>query len=154
VSEDTVKRVIETFRKALRAKSQNMSAVRESILRAIFTFDGHFSVDDLLHLLRKNGVGEAHLASVYRAIPLLLESKIIQPALVSRREKQLYELAFEQAHHDHLVCAVCGKVVEFQSEVVELLQKEIAERYGFELDAHVMELTGRCQSCRTKASAI
>ncbi|WP_241758622.1 Fur family transcriptional regulator [Pyxidicoccus parkwayensis] len=150
VGEDVISRAVEAFRIALRAKSQNMSSVREAIVRAAVTYDGHFSVEDLVQVLHGRGVAGAHMATVYRAVPLLLEAKIIQPALVSRGDRQLYEAAFEQEHHDHLVCSMCGKVVEFQSEALEALQREIAERYGFELDEHVMELSGRCSACSAK----
>lgn len=77
-----------------------MSSVREAIIRAALGYDGHFSVEDLLQVLRRRGVSGAHMATVYRAVPLLVEAKIIQPALLSRGERQLYEAAFEQEHHD------------------------------------------------------
>lgn len=149
-SDDTIARAVEVFRSALRAKAQNMSTVREAIVRAALTYGGHFSVEELLQVLRKEGVSGAHLATVYRAVPLLVEAGIIQPALVAKGDRQLYESTFEQEHHDHLICSSCDRVVEFQSEALEALQREIAERYGFELDDHVMQLSGRCSACRSK----
>jgi Fur family ferric uptake transcriptional regulator len=58
------------------------------------------------------------------------EAGLIQHALVSRSEGQLYEVAFEREHHDHLICTTCGQIVEYQSEAMETLQREIAKRFG------------------------
>ena len=141
-------RALERFRAVLRERSLRMSKVRESIARTALSYDGHFSVDELSNVLQQSGVREAHLATVYRALPLLVDAGLIQPALVSKSEGQRYEAAFEREHHDHLVCTGCGRVVEYQSETLEALQREIAKRYDFELDDHVHELRGRCKECR------
>lgn len=132
----------------LHAKSLKMSRVREAIARAALTYDGHFSVDDLLRTLQANDVRDAHMATVYRALPLMVEAGLIEPALVSKADGQRYELAFEREHHDHLVCTGCGHVVEYHSEAMEALQRELAQRHGFELENHVHELRGRCRDCR------
>jgi Fur family ferric uptake transcriptional regulator len=78
----------------------------------------------------------------------LVEAGIIQQTLLSSGERHFYEPAFERPHHDHLICIACGKVVEFEFETFEVLQRDIAKRYGFELTAHVHELLGRCAGCR------
>jgi Fur family ferric uptake transcriptional regulator len=149
-SDDSIDRALERFKNVLHGRSLKMSTVRESIARAALNYDGHFSVEELLRVLRSKGVSEAHLATVYRAIPLLVEAGLIAPALLSKGDHQRYEAAFEREHHDHLVCTLCGRVVEFVSEALEALQREIAERYDFELDDHVHELLGRCEDCRAK----
>lgn len=141
-------RALERFRTVLRARSLKLSTVRISIVRAALEYDGHFSVEDLVRVLHANGVRDAHLATVYRAIPLMVEAGLVQPALVRQGDRQHYEAVFEQEHHDHLVCTACGRIVEYQSEALEALQREIAARYGFELDDHVHELRGRCRDCR------
>ena len=69
-----------------------------------------------------------------------------------RRGEGSIRAAFEREHHDHLVCTACGRIVEYQSEAMEALQREIAARYGFELDDHVHELRGRCRECRRAGS--
>lgn len=125
-----------------------MSKVREAITRAALSYKGHFNVEDLVRVLHGDGIHEAHVATVYRAIPLLIDAGLIQPALVSKGDGQHYEAVFEREHHDHLVCVRCSRIVEFQSEALEALQREIAARYHFELDDHVHELRGRCRECR------
>lgn len=148
-------RALERFRTTLHERSLKYSKVREAIVRAALTYDGHWSVEDLLRTLQAKGVRDAHLATIYRAVPLMVEAGLVEPALVSKADGQRYESAFEREHHDHLVCTSCGKIVEYQSETLEALQREIAARYGFELDDHVHELRGRCRDCRAgRAKAV
>ncbi|MET0344235.1 MAG: transcriptional repressor [Polyangiales bacterium] len=124
-----------------------MTDVRRAIVRAALTYPGHFEVQDLVRVLRMHGVNEASMATVYRVLPLLLETGLLQPTLLSG-ERHRYEVAFEREHHDHLVCTACGKVVEFRFDAIEELQRELAKKYDFELTAHVHELLGRCGDCQ------
>lgn len=150
--EQTIKRALEGLREALHARGLRYSAVREAIARVALTYDGHFEVNDLMRVLRSQGVKDAHLATVYRTLPLLVETGLIQPALLSSGERHFYEPAFERPHHDHIICTSCGKVVEFEFEAFEVLQQDIATRYGFELTAHFHELLGICEDCRSGRS--
>ncbi len=116
-------RALERFRSVLKDRSLKMSKVRESIARTALAYEGHFSVDDLLNVLHERGVRDAHMATVYRAVPLLVDAGLIQPALVSKSDGQRYEAAFEREHHDHIVCTGCGVVVEYHSEALEAMQR-------------------------------
>lgn len=150
--DEAIRRALERFREVLHERALKMSRVREAIARAVLHQAGHFSVDDLLRVLHADGIHEAHMATVYRAMPLMVEAGLIQPALVSKSDGQRYEVSFEREHHDHLVCTSCRRVIEYQSEALEALQREIAESYDFELDDHVHELRGRCPECRRSAN--
>jgi len=148
VPEALVSLALERFTELLRDKSLKLSREREAIARAALAYEGHFTVDDLVRALQAAGVSDAHVATVYRAMPLLVEARLVQPALVAQGESQHYEATFGRAHHDHLVCRSCGRVVEYESEALEVLQREIAARYEFELVDHIHELRGRCGACR------
>ena len=54
------------------------------------------------------------------------------------------------AHHDHLICARCGIILEFEDDEIERLQEALARSYGFELRRHKHELYGICADCRAK----
>ena len=151
--EKAIARGLDHLRDVLRARNLKMSSVREAIARAALSYEGHFSVDELVKQLHASGVHEAHVATVYRALPLMLEAGLIQPALVAKGEGQSYEAAFERERHDHLRCTVCGLVVEYKSATLEALQREIAARHQFELEDQVHELRGRCRQCRRSASS-
>jgi len=149
-AEARLRRALEHFQHALAEQSLKMTDVRRAIVRAALTYPGHFEVQDLVRVLRMHGVNEASMATVYRVLPLLLETGLLQPTLLSG-ERHRYEVAFEREHHDHLVCTTCGKVVEFHFDAIEELQSELAARYDFELTTHVHELLGRCGDCRRAA---
>lgn len=124
--------------------------MREAIVRAALARDGHFDIDDLAADLRPKGVSKA---TVYRALPLLMEAGIIQPTMLSG-EKRRYEPAFGQEHHDHLICSRCEEVVEFQFEAFEMLEREVAAKHGYRLAGAFHELTGVCASCQAKEAVV
>lgn len=153
LDEEGIQRGLEHLHGLVRARGLKSSAVRDAVARAALQREGHFTVEDLVKALREGGVGDAHPATVYRVLPLLMEAGLIQLTLVSKSDGQRYERAFEREHHDHLICTVCGKIVEFQFEAIELLQRDVAERFGFHLTGHVHELLGVCKSCRGAAAS-
>ena len=80
------------------------------------------------------------LATVYRTVRLFDEAGIIETHDF-RDGRARYELA-EGEHHDHLIDVHSGDVIEFVNEEIEELQKKIAEKLGYELVDHRMELYG------------
>jgi Fur family ferric uptake transcriptional regulator len=153
LDEEALERALGRLREALHARGLKMTGVREAIARAALTFEGHFDVEDLLKVLRDKEIPDAHAATVYRVLPLLVETGLLQHVLVASSERARFERTFEREHHDHLVCTECHKVVEFHFEAFEVLQRDIAERFGFELTGHVHELHGICRDCRRARAA-
>lgn len=102
--------------------------------------------------LKKAG-HEASLTTVYRNLPLLLEAGIIRRATVfdETHGGATYECVWGHSHHDHLICARCGKLVEFSYPAIEVLQEAIARDYGFVLLSHQFELVGLCTQCQALA---
>lgn len=80
------------------------------------------------------------IATVYRTVRLFEEAGILERHDF-RDGRARYELLSED-HHDHLIDVDSGEVLEFQSDEIEKLQKEIAEKMGFKLVDHRMELYG------------
>jgi Fur family ferric uptake transcriptional regulator len=148
----TTNEALDRFREVLHQRSLRMTDVREAIVRAALARRGHFDIEELTRDVQVQGV-DASRATVYRALPLLMEAGIIQPTMLSG-EKKRYEAAFGHEHHDHLICSRCGKVVEFHFEAFEMLQRDLAAKYGFELVAHYHELIGVCGDCQRKESHV
>jgi Fur family transcriptional regulator, ferric uptake regulator len=105
----------------------------------------HLSAEDIYKLLIENGE-EIGLATIYRVLTQFEEA-----GLVARHHFEgghsVYEIA-QELHHDHMVCLKCGRVEEFSDEGIEARQTEIAERLGFELTDHKLNLYGYCADCR------
>lgn len=143
-----VARALERLREVVRARGLKASAVRDAVARAALQRRGHFFVEELVQELKERRVVEAHPATVYRVLPLLVDAGLLQATLVSSGSGARYERAFEREHHDHLICTSCGAVVEFHFEAIEVLQRDVAARFGFQLHGHVHELLGLCGDCR------
>lgn len=97
----------------------------------------HMSAEDIYKLLSEHGE-EIGLATVYRVL-----SQFEAAGLVIKHNfeggQSIYELD-RGTHHDHMVCIQTGKVVEFHSEEIERLQREIAADHGYELEDHSLVL--------------
>ena len=80
------------------------------------------------------------IATVYRTVRLFEEARILERHDFGDGRAR-YEEAPEE-HHDHLIDVQSGKVVEFQNEQIEALQREVAKQLGYELVDHRLELFG------------
>lgn len=89
-----------------------------------------------------------NLATVYRTVKRLETEGIIERHAF-RDGRARYETA-PRAHHDHLIDIDTGRVIEFQSAEIERLQAEIAERLGYELVGHKLELHARKRRGRAR----
>ncbi len=135
-----------TFIEFLKTKELKFTPEREYILNAVFSIHRHFDVDKLYQLLKEQGKNVSY-ATIYRVIPLLIESRLIQESLRCMG-KVNYEHIFGHKHHDHLVCINCGKVIEFNEEQIEKLQQEVCRKYGFKPVEHHLGIKGYCKKCK------
>lgn len=107
----------------------------------------HMSAEEVYKSLIDQGE-DVGLATVYRVL-----TQFEQAGIVERHNFEnnlsVFEIAQEK-HHDHLVCDVCGKIVEFHNDVIEEQQKQVADEYGFKLSGHSLVLYGICadDACR------
>ncbi len=147
----SAERALARFERHLEARGLRLTAARRAILSAVLERSGHFAIEDLVLDLKKRGI-RGSKATVYRTLPLLTEVGIIQPAVITG-DVRSYEASVGREHHDHLVCLTCGKVVEFEFEAFEILQREIAMRHGFRLEGHHHQLVGRCAGCQRQEAA-
>jgi Fur family ferric uptake transcriptional regulator len=133
------------FEHFLSRRDLRLKEARAAIVEAALARAGHYPIEDLIADLRGRGI-RGSKATVYRTLPLLIEAGIIKAAIVAGDTKS-YETIFGRQHHDHLICLRCGKIVEFEFEAFEILQREVAGRYGFRLENHHHELVGSCPDC-------
>ncbi len=138
------------FARFLERRDLRLTPARAAIVEAALAQPGHFPIEALVESLRRRGI-RGSKATVYRALPLLTEAGILQEAVVKGDERS-YEAAVGRRHHDHLVCNGCGTVVEFEYPAIEILQREVAVRHGFELEGHHLQLSGRCPACRGRSA--
>jgi len=134
------------FEVLVKSKGLRITQERKSLFAGVRKQKGHFSIDGLVRRLKESGY-KVSRDTVYRNIPLLLESGIIRRSFKINRDT-MYEVENEGGHHDHMLCRICAKVIEFQSDTIENVQLEIAKRRHFQLEHHFHQLIGVCSSCQ------
>ncbi len=123
------------------------SRQRERIAQTFFAMGGHVTVDQLVARVRLEDP-KVSVATVYRTMKLLSESGLAVARQFGDGQAR-YEAGAGREHHDHLICTVCGDILEFANARIESLQELVARRHGFEVESHRLELYGRCARCRT-----
>lgn len=83
-------------------------------------------------------------ATVYRTLELLTQLGIVRPIYVG--EDGPTYIRAEGGHH-HLVCARCGKIVDFDHCSADSMERELEARYGFRITSHLLEFYGLCAEC-------
>ena len=120
-------------------KGLRITEQRRVIAKVLSESDDHPDVEMLHERANKIDPGIS-IATVYRTVRLFEEAGILDRHDFGDGRAR-YEAAPE-AHHDHLIDVESGKVVEFVDPELEALQKEIAEKLGYRLVDHRMELYG------------
>ena len=116
-----------------------MTDQRRTIAKLLESTSDHPDVEELHK--RVNQVDQSiSLATVYRTVKLFEESGILEK-LEFGDGRARYEDA-DREHHDHLINIQNGKVIEFVDSDIELLQEKIANKLGYRLLGHKLELYG------------
>ncbi len=128
-------------------KGLRSTAQRRLIVDTFFEGPSHMTIEDLLNEVRVRDRGIGY-ATVYRTLKLLAECGVASERHFGDGLSR-YELADDAtAHHDHLICTTCGKIVEFEEPRIEALQDEVSQRHGFVVTSHKHEMYGTCPACR------
>jgi Fur family ferric uptake transcriptional regulator len=121
------------------AKGLRITEQRKTIARVLGDSEDHPDVETL-HSRAAAIDSNISIATVYRTVRLFEEAGILE-----RHEfgdgRSRYE-AVTDDHHDHLIDVESGKVIEFHDEELETLKRKVAEKLGFRLVDHRMELYG------------
>ena len=140
------------LKQRLQARQHKMTPQRQTVLQAFLDHPGeHLSAEDVHGILRQ-GQSEIGLATVYRSLELLSELEILQKVEFgdgcSRYEVNTTDPS--EHHHHHLICINCGKVFEFEEDMMEGLETEIEKKTGFHVIDHEVKLYGYCKECGGK----
>ena len=107
--------------------------------KEVYGSKDHPDVDELHKRVSKID-SKISIATVYRTVKLFEESGI-----VSKHDFKGNKSRYEQApkeHHDHLIDVKTGEIIEFVNEDIEKLQNQVAEKLGYKLVYHRLELYG------------
>jgi Fur family ferric uptake transcriptional regulator len=145
---------LEHFRTLLHEHMENRGLrstdQRRLIVETFFQSPNHISIEELLAQVRREDPKVGY-ATVYRTLKLLTECGVAFERKFGDGLTR-YELADEESHHDHLICTECGKIIEFGEPRIEALQEEVAQKHGFLLKSHKLEMYGTCPECQAKGA--
>ena len=129
----------DTIEERCAAKGLRMTEQRRVIARVLHRSDDHPDVEEL-YARAADVDPKISIATVYRTVKLFEEAGILDK-LEFGDGRARYEDA-ERDHHDHLIDMNSGKVIEFVDAEIEALQERIAQKLGYELRGHRLELYG------------
>ena len=121
------------------AQGMRLTGQRRVIAQVLERADDHPDVEELHARAARVDPGIS-IATVYRTVKLFEEAGILERHEF-RDGRARYEDA-ERDHHDHLIDMQSGEVIEFVDPEIEALQEKIAERLGYRLVGHRLELYG------------
>ena len=121
------------------AKGLRMTGQRRTIAKVLQESDDHPDAEELYARASAIDPGIS-IATVYRTVKLFEETGILE-RLAFGDGRARYEDA-QREHHDHLIDLDSGEVIEFCDPEIEALQERIAEKLGYELRGHKLELYG------------
>jgi len=121
------------------SKGVKLTGQRKIIAQVMSEANDHPDVDELYKRVTKLDP-KISIATVYRTVKLFEEAGILAKHEFKGGKARYEEIS--ESHHDHLIDIKTGEIIEFVNDEIETLQKKVAEKYGYELVDHKLELYG------------
>ena len=129
----------ETIEQKCLAKGVKLTEQRKIIAKIMSDSQDHPDVDELYRRVSKID-SKISIATVYRTVKLFEEAGIITKHDFKGGKARYEEV--NEGHHDHLIDIKTGDIIEFVDDEIEKLQQKVAEKYGYKLVDHKLELYG------------
>lgn len=134
------------FKNILSSHNYKLTSQREDILRVfVENRHRHFSAEELFAEVKKINP-DVGLATIYRSLELFCRLDIIHQLDFDKTYKR-YELNIQENHHHHHICLNCGKITEFNDEVLERFENNLEDHYNFKILNHRIKFYGVCDQC-------
>ena len=132
--------MLKTISERCKSVGIRMTGQRRLIINVLENSRDHPDVETLFERANKID-NKVSIATVYRTVKILKNAGILEK-LEFNDGRSRFEDAVRK-HHDHLIDLDTGKVIEFIDEEIEYIQKKIANKLGYELIGHKLELYGK-----------
>ncbi len=132
---------------SLEIKDRPVTAQRQLLIDILADAEGHLDAKELYRraIERDRNIS---LATVYRNLRLFKELGLVGEIRLDDMHCY-YEIRRAKEHY-HLVCKNCGRVIEFQTPLIEKLMEEVQRKCNFQASKAILRLEGVCQRCRQK----
>jgi Fur family ferric uptake transcriptional regulator len=137
---------LNNFKKSVSKIGLKNSIQKDYILKILYFSTEHLTVEEISNKIKIDYKVSIGIATVYRAMKFFHDMKLVHQLDIGDGIVR-YELNLSN-HHDHLICTSCGKIIEFEDDLIELNQIKIAEKNNFILKEHVMTIYGLCEDCQ------
>ena len=141
---NAVERILDNY---LEMNNHRKTLERYTILRAIYSINGHFTLEELNEKLLREMNFHVSRATMYNTLNLFMELR-----LVIRHRFQgstRYEACYDNASHCHQICTMCGKVMEIKSSEISIAVENMHTK-RFRKDGFTLYVYGVCSTCQAK----
>ncbi|MEZ5404673.1 MAG: transcriptional repressor [Verrucomicrobiia bacterium] len=132
-------------------KGIRLTSQREAIIEAAFGTNRHFTAEELLDMARERDASVSR-ATVYRTLPLLVESNLIKEMDFGKDYKFYDPNYATHPNHNHLICVDCDKIVEFEDPIIEKRENEISRSLGFLPENKSVQIRATCQELKSSGA--
>jgi Fur family ferric uptake transcriptional regulator len=137
---------LNNFKKNVSKIGLKNSIQKDYILKILYFSTEHLTAEEISNKIKTEYKVSIGIATVYRAMKFFSDLKLVNQLDIGDGIIR-YELNLSN-HHDHLICTSCGKIIEFEDDLIELNQIKIAEKNNFILKEHIMTIYGLCEDCQ------
>ena len=116
-------------------------------MRVLFASKSHLNAQEICQKIYETYKNEISMTSIYTFLNFLEEHHLANS--FEQNGVKNYELNLKSSH-DHLICEICGKVVDFEDEMIKQRQDQICSQRSFSAESHKMILYGICSDCQAK----
>tara|TARA_Y100000994_G_C15619701_1_gene412458 strand:- start:21 stop:455 length:435 start_codon:yes stop_codon:yes gene_type:complete len=131
----------ELLNKYLADNNLRQTPERYIILKYIYSISKHFDIDYLYSCINKKE--KISRATIYNNLEILTEAGLIKK-LHFNHNKVLYEKSLNKNQHDHIICKMCGKIIEFCDPRIKNILDSISEITNFKVESHSLNIYGEC----------
>lgn len=138
---------VSTFQRFLANGHYRSTPERQKVLDAVLNRVGHFNADELYAsmVVDRQSISRA---TVYSTLELLEKAGLIVKHNF-RSGRSYYEVGFDEPHHDHLICVLCGHIAEFVHPQLLSIRKQVAEKAGMKVVDHSFQIFAECDDPST-----
>lgn len=137
----TERRILNT----LHQRGYKLTHQRRALIKAVYSSKAHLTPATMYQKVKKE-CPKIGLVTVYRTLQLLDRFGFLCKVHTDSNSNS-YLLSSSPEHHHHLVCSICGSVVNFVDCGLQQLEERLTRESRYKIEDHFLEFSGRCQRC-------